>query len=165
MAVRAHGVVGEAVLAVISAIVVVMGCCVAMDALNSFYTAYSRAALRLEDESWLRENCKDPVFFNNMRAHTTVCTDVEANARIGAFWIAMHNVTDTFRVAWQPWAMGAAAASLLSLLAFYACASCVLGGVCRARRLVVGDTRCDSESYGFHGGDEGGLRHRRKVLP
>jgi len=75
---------------------------VCLDSLSALYTAYNRACMRLENESWLRNNCKDPVFFSNMRAHTTVCADVEANARVGAFWTALREVSDDAKAYLQP---------------------------------------------------------------
>jgi hypothetical protein len=76
--------------------------CVCLDSLSAIYAAYNRACLRLENESWLRNNCRDPVFFSNMRAHTTVCADVEANARVGAFWAALREVSDDAKAYLQP---------------------------------------------------------------
>jgi hypothetical protein len=73
-----------------------------LDALSALYTAYNRACMRLENETWLRNNCRDPVFFSNMRAHSTLCADVEANARVGAFWAAMREVADDARAYSQP---------------------------------------------------------------
>ena len=78
----------------------VIGFC--LDAFSTLYTAYNRACMRLEDETWLRNNCRDPVFFSKMRAHTTVCADVEANARIGAFWAALREVSDATKAHLQP---------------------------------------------------------------
>lgn len=91
---------------VFSALASIVGASVSMDCIGALYGAYNRASMRLEDETWLRENCKDPVFFSKMRSHTSVCSEVEANARVGAFWAALHEVTDVFRVTWQPWAVG-----------------------------------------------------------
>ena len=75
------------------------------DYLGAFYTAYKRAGVRLDNERWLLENCKDHIFFTKMQAHTTVCTKVETNARIGAFWAALREVTE-LRVVWQPYIAG-----------------------------------------------------------
>jgi hypothetical protein len=73
-----------------------------LDVLSALYTAYNRACMRLENETWLRTNCKDPIFFSNMRAHTTLCADVEANARVGAFWAAMREVSDDAKAYVKP---------------------------------------------------------------
>jgi hypothetical protein len=83
--------------------VVVLG--LGLDSMSALYTAYNKACLRLENESWLRNNCRDPVFFSNMRAHTTVCADVEANARVGAFWAAMREVSDGARAYVEPFVL------------------------------------------------------------
>ena len=73
-----------------------------LDCLSALYSAYNRAQMRLDDEEWLRTNCKDPIFFSKMRAHTTVCAEVEANARVGAFWGAMRDMSHEFRPSLQP---------------------------------------------------------------
>jgi hypothetical protein len=91
---------------VFSGLASILGASVGMDCIGALYGAYKRASMRLEDETWLRENCKDPVFFSKMRSHTSICSEVEANARVGAFWAALHEVTDVLRVTWQPWAIG-----------------------------------------------------------
>ena len=44
----------EIILALMSTLVSVMGGCVLTDWLTTFYIAYRRVAIRLEDESWLR---------------------------------------------------------------------------------------------------------------
>ena len=108
--------------AVISLLVGFTGAGLGLDCLGELYAAYRRAALRLEDERWLLDNCKDPVFFSKMRAHPTVCNQVEANARIGAFWAALKEVTDTARAASQPYVLGGLAAGALLLPLLWLCA-------------------------------------------
>ena len=96
---------------VITLVTVLMGAAVTLDALAAFHAAYQRASLRLEDERWLLDNCKDPIFFSKMRAHTNVCEEVEANARVGVGWAALREVSDRLRGALrsllspilQPW--------------------------------------------------------------
>ena len=85
------------------------------DGLALLYTAYKHATLRLDQEAWLRKNCNDPEFFSHMRAHTTVCSEVEANARIGALWMAIREITADLRIAWQPWVI----AGLVSVLILF----------------------------------------------
>ena len=75
---------------------------VCLDCFSAFKAAYNRACIRLENESWLRKNCRDPVFFSNMRAHTTVCAEVEANARVGAVWAAAKEVSENAKIVLQP---------------------------------------------------------------
>ncbi len=94
---------------------------VSLDCLGCLYTAYKRACMRLDDERWLLENCKDPVFFSKMRAHTKVCSEVETNARIGAFWTALREVTDVVLVTWQPYIVGFAAAIIVLLPVCWIC--------------------------------------------
>lgn len=94
-----------------------LGAGVSLDAASALFTAYNRACMRLEDEAWLRNNCRDPVFFSKMRAHTTVCADVEANARVGALWAALREVSDGARESMQPLVLPAAC--LVALLVFF----------------------------------------------
>lgn len=116
----------------ISAVFIGMG----LDALSALYTAYNRACMRLEDETWLRNNCKDPVFFSKMRAHTTVCSDVEANARVGAFWTAMREVSDGTRAYVEPVMIYLAVISLAMGLLVPMCCLCVQRmGFAHTRRL------------------------------
>lgn len=94
-----------------------------LDGLSALYTAYTHACMRLDDEKWLLQNCRDPVFFSKMRAHTTVCSDVEANARVGAFWVALREVTEGFKVTREPWSVVCVVLLLMLLLpAFWVCA-------------------------------------------
>lgn len=51
------------------------------DRLYSLHVIYTEEVSRLRDETWLRENCQDPVFYTNLRGHTDICTQVEGNAR------------------------------------------------------------------------------------
>ena len=53
--------------------------------------------------SALLDQCKDMVFFSNMGEHTSLCTEVDAKARIGAFWYALNRVSGSlpFLEAWE----------------------------------------------------------------
>lgn len=107
-----------------------------LDAFSALYTAYNRACMRLEDESWLRNNCRDPVFFSKMRAHTTVCTDVEANARVGAFWGALREVSDSTKAQLQPLAAPSIIVFILVLIVVPLCCLCAQRvGISTSRRL------------------------------
>lgn len=114
------GVQGIIVTMLLSALL--LGVC--LDSLSALYTAYNRACMRLENESWLRNNCRDPVFFSNMRAHTTVCADVEANARVGAFWAALREVSDDAKAFLQPLAPPAALAFVFVAVFIPLCCLC-----------------------------------------
>ena len=46
-----------------------------------FYSAYSEFSLQRAEEAWLREKCREPDFYSNMRQHTDLCAKVERNAR------------------------------------------------------------------------------------
>lgn len=109
---------------------------VALDSLSAIYTAYNRACMRLENESWLRNNCRDPVFFSNMRAHTTVCSEVESNARVGAFWAALREVSDDARASLQPLIFPVGLTCIGAALLIPLCCLCSQRfGVAPARRL------------------------------
>jgi hypothetical protein len=120
--------------AAFSLLVSVVGAGAALDCLTTLYSAYKRASMRLEDEKWLLDNCKEPTFFSKMRSHPAVCSEVEANARIGALWTALKEVTDVARVAWQPYIVGFAAALLLILPVCWLCAARASSGVVLRRR-------------------------------
>jgi hypothetical protein len=111
-----------------------VGAALGLDCMGSLYSAYRRACMRLEDEKWLLENCRDPTFFSKMRAHPTVCNEVETNARIGAFWTALKEVTDVARVAWQPYMLGFAAAVLIFLPVCWLCAARASSKIVMRRR-------------------------------
>jgi hypothetical protein len=117
------GTFASVVSAVMSMLVSVVGAAAGLDCLGALYTAYKRACMRLDDERWLLDNCRDPTFYSKMRAHTAVCSEVETNARIGAFWSALKEVTDVARVAWQPYVAGVAAAAVVLLPVCWVCAS------------------------------------------
>ena len=109
--------------AVVSMLVSVVSTAAGLDCLGALYTAYKRACMKLDDEKWLLENCRDPTFYSKMRAHPMVCSEVETNARIGAFWTALREVTDVARVTWQPYIVGFAAAVIVLLPVCWVCAA------------------------------------------
>jgi hypothetical protein len=117
------GTIADIIRSVFSMFVSVVSAAAGLDCLGALFAAYKRACMRLDDEKWLLENCKDPMFFSKMRAHTTVCSEVETNARIGAFWTALKEVTDVARVTWQPYVVGFAAAIIVLLPVFWICAA------------------------------------------
>ena len=86
----------------VSFIVSIVGAGATLDWLSYLYASYRRALIRLEDEKWLFENCRDPLFFSKMRAHTSVCSEVEANYRVGPLWTAVREATDLFKLSFQP---------------------------------------------------------------
>ena len=109
------------------------GAALGLDGLGALYAAYARALMRLDDEAWLLQNCRDPLFFSKMRAHTTVCSDVEANARVGAFWAALREVKQGFRISWEPWLGGAFLALVVALPVCWVCAARASGRLSRHR--------------------------------
>lgn len=84
----------------------ILGASVFAEFIGTLYTAWQRANMQLEDEKWLRDNCRDPVFYTNLKSYTSVCTKVETNARVGAFWMALHNVTENMNITWNSWIFG-----------------------------------------------------------
>ena len=108
----------EAALAMLPVAAAVAAAFVGLDSASAFHTAYRRACLRLDDERWLLNQCRDPVFFSKMRAYTNVCSSVETNARVGAFWIALRDSSEGFKTAWQP---GLALAGALLLPVCWVC--------------------------------------------
>lgn len=117
------GTLTDIISAVISMLVSVVSAAAGLDCLGALYTAYKRACMKLDDEKWLLENCRDPTFYSKMRAHPTVCSEVETNARIGAFWSALREVTDVAKVTWQPYIVGFAAAIIVLLPVCWVCAA------------------------------------------
>ena len=104
----------DASAAILSSLVALVGAGLGLDGMGALFSSYTRACMRLDDERQLLDNCREPVFFRMMSAYPMVCSDVEANARVGALWIALREVTDAFRVVWKPWlSMGVLAACLL----------------------------------------------------
>ncbi len=118
-----NGALSDIISATVSMLVSVVSAAAGLDCLGALYTAYKRACMRLDDEKWLLENCRDPTFFSKMRAHPAVCSEVETNARIGAFWSALKEVTDVIRITWQPYIVGFSAAIVLLLPVCWICAS------------------------------------------
>ena len=119
-----------------SLLVSLVGAGLGLDCLGALYAAYRRASMRLEADNWLLDNCKDPVFYSRLKAHPSVCSEVETNARIGAFWTALKEVTDVARVTWQPYLLGFGMASLLLIPVCWMCVSRVSSkcSVMRRRR-------------------------------
>lgn len=129
--------VTEAFTHIIYAIASIIGVSVFTDCLSSLYASWQRANMRLDDEKWLRENCRDPVFFTNLKSYTTVCSEVEANARVGAFWSALHEVTEGVRLSWQPWMAGWALCAFACLmLLMWLCSGSPLVSVARRREAL-----------------------------
>ena len=66
-----------------------------LDKLCLFHQTYQAMALRLESERWLLEQCSDPHFFSRMHTHSDLCFQVESNARVGAFMLALRELTQS----------------------------------------------------------------------
>jgi hypothetical protein len=64
----------------------------------ALHTAYQLRSTRIENETWLRDQCASPEFYTNMRYHTNLCEEVEATARIGAAWHALTEVAGSLPV-------------------------------------------------------------------
>ena len=91
----------------------------AMELSLALYTAHELALQRLDSEAWMLKNCRDPVFSSQLRAHTDVCSQVEASARLGAWGAAWRDVSVMAQSAlascarWTPWALAACAGLIL----------------------------------------------------
>ncbi len=46
-----------------------------------FHNAYIHHLQTIEDELWIREQCKDPEFYAHLAAHSVLCQNVFENAR------------------------------------------------------------------------------------
>ena len=116
-----------------------------LDALSAFYSAYQRAVMRLDDERWLLSNCRDPVFFSKMRAHTNVCIDVEAHARVGPWLFALMELSDAVHANLQPW-MSCSVYTCIVVLAVFLCL-CVACVPIRSKYLLTRNKRGFDFSY------------------
>jgi len=67
-----------------------------IDRLCLFHQTYQAMAAKLETEHWLLTQCSDPHFFSKMHTHSDLCFQVENNARVGAFMLALREVTQSF---------------------------------------------------------------------
>ena len=76
-----------------------------------FQRAYSEHLQRLEDDTWLQAQCKDPQFFVRMRQHTNVCEHVRASFQQPAVLVglqacipvSLEDICPTWE--WQTWAV------------------------------------------------------------
>lgn len=84
-----------------------------------FQLAYSEHLQRLEDDTWLQAQCKDPQFFVRMRQHTDVCERVRASFQQPAVLVGLQacipvGLDDICPVwEWQTWAVVAGVVLLL----------------------------------------------------
>lgn len=60
------------------------------------YESYSQFTLQRSEEAWLRERCREPDFYTNMRQHTDLCAQVERRARQ---WALLHSLNVMFTTA------------------------------------------------------------------
>ena len=67
-----------------------------LDRLCLFHQTYQAVAAKLESERWLVQQCSDPHFFSKMHQHSDLCFQVENNARVGAFMLALRQLTQSF---------------------------------------------------------------------
>jgi hypothetical protein len=78
----------------VSMAVQIVALAVFSDYLLTFYNKYIFMGVKLSKEKFFLDNCKDPTFFTKMKELNKVCFEVETNARIGAFWSALKEVSD-----------------------------------------------------------------------
>jgi hypothetical protein len=67
-----------------------------LDRLCLFHQTYQSIVAKLESERWLLSQCSDPHFFSKMHQHSDICFQVENNARVGAFMLALRQLTQSF---------------------------------------------------------------------
>ena len=60
-----------------------------------FYETYTETMRLLKDETWLRMQCTDPLFYSNIRQHADICTGVQRNFERGAILVALNAVANT----------------------------------------------------------------------
>jgi hypothetical protein len=72
--------------------------CALLELALALLAAHDLNQRRIDSEAWMLSNCLDPVFSSQLRAHTNVCSQVEASARIGAWGAALRDVSATGRV-------------------------------------------------------------------
>ncbi len=111
----------DAGLSVVSVLVAMVGAGLGLDGAGALLSSYTRACMRLDDERALLHNCRDPAFFKMMSSYPMVCSDVEANARVGALWLALREAADAFRIIWRPWLSAGALAGCLLLPVCWVC--------------------------------------------
>ena len=79
---------------------VTLACCAVagiagIDRLCLFHQTYQTMVSKLENERWLLDQCSDPHFFSKMHQHSDLCFQVENNARVGAFMLALRHLTQS----------------------------------------------------------------------
>ena len=97
-------------------------CFFSMEKVCLLHSTYIVRAQELMKEEWLLNQCQDATFYANMGQHTTLCTEVEAKARVGAAWHALAEVSSSLPVldVWESvsrasWPILAAAAATFIL--------------------------------------------------
>ena len=99
----------------------IVGASFLVEFVGTLHTSWQKANMQLEDEKWLRDNCRDPVFYTNLKSYTSVCTKVETNARVGAFWMALHDVTDNVNINWNSWILAYWVGTILTICIILSC--------------------------------------------
>jgi len=69
-----------------------------VDKFCQFFSEYNKISAKIQSEKKLLERCRDPEFFMDLHTHTDVCIAVQNSARIGAFMLALHEVTGASHV-------------------------------------------------------------------
>jgi hypothetical protein len=60
-----------------------------------FHNAYIHHLQTVEDELWIREQCKDPEFYAHLAAHSVLCQNVFENARKNTLLVALNETVST----------------------------------------------------------------------
>ena len=107
-------------------------CVVFMDRIIHFHAEYMKFSSQLEMAERMIDICRNESHKDILSAYTSVCLDLESNARIGAFMLALNTVTGAahFRgAASELWhsarALGWPVAVLLLVAAFLCPGACI----------------------------------------
>lgn len=65
------------------------------DRLYALHVIYLETNQQVKEEQWLRKQCEDPVFFANLKSHTDLCTQVQANAMHSVLLFSVKKVMET----------------------------------------------------------------------
>lgn len=60
--------------------------------LLALHTMYNIEVMHYNQQAWLREQCKDPVFYRNITMYSNICAEVEENAAHSIFFFCLTRV-------------------------------------------------------------------------
>ena len=116
-----------------------------MDRICNFHSEYMKSVSQLEMDQRMLAICRNETQRNVLSVYTGVCLELESNARIGAFMLALNAVTGAahFRgAASELWHSARALSWPIALgvgLLFIVCPSVIISGVRRRAPTPAGD--------------------------